>query len=53
MYTIQDHEGKVWSREVCGGPHVADTTTLGRFSIQKEQSSAAGVRRIKGGLFKH
>ncbi|MFD1906541.1 hypothetical protein ACFSQ7_25060 [Paenibacillus rhizoplanae] len=38
VYTIQDHEGKVWSREVCGGPHVADTTTLGRFSIQKKNN---------------
>ncbi|MEK4006805.1 alanine--tRNA ligase [Paenibacillus sp. FSL H3-0333] len=53
VYTIQDHEGKVWSREVCGGPHVEDTTNLGTFRITKEQSSAAGVRRIKGGLFKH
>lgn len=53
VYTIQDHEGKVWSREVCGGPHVEDTSNIGRFSIQKEQSSAAGVRRIKGVLFKH
>lgn len=48
VYTIQDHEGKVWSREVCGGPHVEDTTNLGTFRIAKEQSSAAGVRRIKG-----
>lgn len=48
VYTFQDQEGKVWSREVCGGPHVEDTTKLGTFSIVKEQSSSAGVRRIKG-----
>lgn len=48
VYTFQDNEGKVWSREVCGGPHVEDTTKLGKFSIIKEQSSSAGVRRIKG-----
>lgn len=48
VYTFQDNEGKVWSREVCGGPHVEDMTKLGKFSIIKEQSSSAGVRRIKG-----
>lgn len=52
VYTIKDNEGKVWSREVCGGPHVEDTTKLGVFSIKKEQSSSAGVRRIKGVISK-
>ena len=47
VYTIQDSEGKVWSREVCGGPHVDNTECLGTFRIIKEQSSSAGVRRIK------
>ena len=47
VYTIQDAEGKVWSREVCGGPHVDNTGCLGKFRIVKEQSSSAGVRRIK------
>lgn len=47
VYTIQDAEGKVWSREVCGGPHVDNTECLGKFRIVKEQSSSAGVRRIK------
>lgn len=47
VYTIQDADGKVWSREVCGGPHVENTECLGRFRIVKEQSSSAGVRRIK------
>lgn len=52
VYTMKDDKGKIWSREVCGGPHVSDTANLGRFSIQKEQSSSAGVRRIKGVLSK-
>ncbi len=36
-----------FSREVCGGPHVERTGALGRFRIVKEQSSSAGVRRIR------
>jgi alanyl-tRNA synthetase len=35
------------SKEICCGPHVANTKELGGFKIQKEQSSSAGVRRIK------
>jgi len=41
VYTMGD-----FSKEVCGGPHVERTGLLGKFRIQKEQSSAAGVRRI-------
>lgn len=48
VYTIIDGEEKVWSKEICGGPHVQDTSKLGEFSIIKEQSSSAGIRRIKG-----
>ena len=36
-----------WSKEICGGPHAANTKELGHFKIKKEQSSSAGVRRIK------
>ena len=36
-----------FSREICGGPHVKSTAELGHFKIQKEESSSAGVRRIK------
>jgi len=39
-----------FSREVCGGPHAERTGELGRFVIQKEQSSSAGVRRIRAVL---
>lgn len=45
VYTIGD-----FSKEVCGGPHVERTGTLGVFKIQKEQSSSAGVRRIRAVL---
>ncbi len=36
------------SKEICGGPHVTNTGVLGHFRIIKEESSSAGVRRIKG-----
>lgn len=36
-----------FSKEICGGPHASRTGELGRFKIIKEQSSSAGVRRIK------
>ena len=35
------------SLELCGGPHVKNTKELGHFKIKKEESSSAGVRRIK------
>ena len=46
VYTIGDPDAPV-SREVCGGPHVEHTGVLGHFKIKKEESSSAGVRRIK------
>ncbi|MBT3836260.1 alanine--tRNA ligase [Candidatus Woesearchaeota archaeon] len=41
-----------FSKEFCGGPHVKNTSELGKFKIKKEQSSSAGVRRIKAVLLK-
>lgn len=43
VYTIEDAEGNILSREVCGGPHIKNTECLGKFKIVKEQSSSAGV----------
>jgi len=42
VYSIAD-----FSKEICAGPHVKNTCELGKFKIIKEESSAAGVRRIK------
>lgn len=39
--------GSAFSREICGGPHASHTGELGHFKITKEESSSAGVRRIK------
>ena len=47
VYSVGD-----FSKEVCGGPHVTSTGSMGHFKIQKEQSSSAGVRRIKAVLEK-
>ena len=47
VYTMGD-----FSKEICGGPHAENTGDLGRFVITKEQSSSAGVRRIKAELRK-
>lgn len=39
-----------FSKEICGGPHAKRTGELGKFRITKEQSSSAGIRRIKAVL---
>ncbi len=45
VYNIGD-----FSKEICAGPHVKNTCELGHFKIKKEDSSSAGVRRIKATL---
>lgn len=42
VYVVGDY-----SMEICGGPHVRHTAQVGRFKIQKEEASSAGIRRIK------
>jgi len=49
VYTIGEGDN-IFSKEICGGPHVKNTSELGKFRIKKEQSSSAGVRRIKAVL---
>jgi len=50
VYTIVDSgDPRGWfSKEICTGPHVSNTREVGKFRIVREQSSSAGVRRIKG-----
>ena len=50
VYFIGRKGEKPFSLEICGGPHVEHTGALGTFRIQKEESSSAGVRRVKAVL---
>ena len=54
VYTVGDPDGENYSREICGGPHVERTGKLFegglKFKIKKEESSSAGIRRIKAVL---
>ncbi len=47
---VKVYDMSPWSKEICGGPHVEKLGELGKFKIKKEQSSSAGVRRIKAVL---
>ncbi len=49
VYTIAEN-GKIFSKEICGGPHVEKTGQMGHFKILKEESVSAGARRIKAVL---
>ncbi len=42
VYTVEN-----FSKEICAGPHVKNTCEIGHFRIIKEESSSAGIRRIK------
>ena len=49
VYTVgpSTNSGQAFSCEICGGPHIKSTGELGHFKILKEESSSAGVRRIR------
>jgi len=49
VYTISNGKN-IFSKEICGGPHVDKTSVLGTFKIIKEESVSSGVRRIKAVL---
>ena len=51
VYVVKAEDGTIYSRELCGGPHVQNTGTIsGTFKIVKEEAVSQGVRRIKGVL---
>ena len=47
---VKVYDMSPWSKEICGGPHVEHLGQLGKFKIIKEESSSAGIRRIKAVL---
>jgi len=50
VYSIVDPSGQVFSKEICAGPHVKNTSELGHFRVIKEESLGAGIRRIRAVL---
>ncbi|MDO8424304.1 MAG: alanine--tRNA ligase, partial [bacterium] len=50
VYYIGDSLEGAYSKEFCGGPHVENLSSLGKFKITKEEAVSAGVRRIKAVL---
>jgi len=46
LYHVGDDPKSAFSKELCAGPHVAQTGELGRFEIIKEEAAGAGIRRI-------
>jgi|694.fasta_scaffold52722_7 alanyl-tRNA synthetase len=47
VYSLQDEIGKVYSREFCGGPHVTNSSEIGKFKILKQKSVGQGIRRLE------
>lgn len=50
VYTMKDQNGIIYSRELCGGPHVeklSEIASFGKMRIVKEEASSAGVRRVR------
>jgi alanyl-tRNA synthetase len=51
VYSMTGNDGTLFSKELCGGPHIENLEDIkGTFKIRKEESSSAGIRRIKAVL---
>jgi alanyl-tRNA synthetase len=50
VYTVIGKNGKIYSKEICGGPHVTSLKGIGHFKIIKQEAVAAGIKRIKAVL---
>ena len=50
VYTVAGPDGKIYSKEICGGPHVETLNGMGTYKIKKQESVAAGIKRIKAVL---
>ncbi len=56
VYSVVDFKAdppEIFSRELCGGPHVKNTSEIGRFKILKQEAVGAGLRRIRATVIKH
>jgi len=47
IYKLQDKNGKVYSMEFCGGPHIQKSTEIGKFTILKQKSIGQGQKRLE------
>jgi alanyl-tRNA synthetase len=47
VYSVQDINGKAFSREFCGGPHVKNTQEIGKFVILRQKSVGQGLKRLE------
>jgi alanyl-tRNA synthetase len=47
VYSLTDENGKVYSREFCGGPHIQNTSEIGKFVIIKQKSIGQGLKRLE------
>ena len=46
VYTVKKGN-EIYSKEICGGPHVTTTKEMGVFKITKQEAVAAGIKRVK------